>query len=209
MVIARSDMRVATRDASLAPDEQRQLRVDLQIGLPEDDVDARTLEHARRLDVSAFVESSVELDDADGVLVFLSGLDSDLSVGDALSRPVDRRLERSDTRVACGRDERADARLERVVRMVCKGIASADPRQQRRRAPSRERTADDGAPTRLSQIRPLESPELSEVAEADGSGALVDVTLGDGELAHRGGGRAPPARLRSPRGGRRLRSGVP
>src|SRR4030095_8043968 len=53
VVVARADVNVAAHGASLTTSQQRELRVDLQVRYPEDDVDAGTLERTRPFDVPA------------------------------------------------------------------------------------------------------------------------------------------------------------
>ncbi len=80
VVVAGSDVDVAAQVVFLAAHDQGRLRVDLHVGEPVDDVDARLLERARPFDVAALVEARLELDDADALLAVLGRLDE--SVGE-------------------------------------------------------------------------------------------------------------------------------
>ena len=71
VVVAGADVRVAPQPVALAADDERRLRVDLQIGEAVDDVHARLLERTRPLDVALLVEAGLELDDADALLAVL------------------------------------------------------------------------------------------------------------------------------------------
>ena len=68
-------MSVAAELVSLATDDERHLRVDLQVGEPVGDVDACLLELPRPLDVAELVEPRLELDEAYRLLAFLGALD--------------------------------------------------------------------------------------------------------------------------------------
>ena len=74
VVVPGADVDVAAQAVLLVPDEQRELRVDLQIGNAVDDVDACALECARPLDVAPFVEARLELHEANRLLPLLGGL---------------------------------------------------------------------------------------------------------------------------------------
>ena len=67
VVVAGADVHVAAQPVALAADDERRLRVNLHVGEPEHDVDARLLELARPLDVAVLVEAGLQLDDADAL----------------------------------------------------------------------------------------------------------------------------------------------
>ena len=64
VVVAGPDVCVSAELVALATDDQRHLRVDLEVGKPVRDVDARLLELSRPLDVAELVEACLQLDEA-------------------------------------------------------------------------------------------------------------------------------------------------
>ena len=74
VVVPGADVDVAPQAVLLVPDEQGELRVDLQVRDAVDDVDAGALERPRPLDVAPLVEARLQLDEADGLLPLLCGL---------------------------------------------------------------------------------------------------------------------------------------
>ena len=74
MVVAGADVHVAAHRAALATHEERELRMNLQVVLAEDDVDAGALERARPFDVAPLVEARLELDEAQRLLVLFRSL---------------------------------------------------------------------------------------------------------------------------------------
>ena len=156
MVVAGADVDVPARDAVLLAGEHRQLCVHFQIRLAEEDVDPCALEGLRPFDVPPFVEPRVELDDAHRLLLLLGRLDQRCECRRRAVGPVHGCLERADLRIARGRDERTDARVERVVRMVDEDVVSTNLCEERRCSTARERTAGDRSPARLLEIGPLQ-----------------------------------------------------
>src|SRR5262245_21573629 len=75
VVVAGAQVDVAAQPARLASYDQRRLRVNLEAGKAVDDVHAGLLERARPLDVAAFVASRLDLDETDGLLAALRGID--------------------------------------------------------------------------------------------------------------------------------------
>ncbi len=127
VVVPRSDVDVAPQHVALAANDQRRLRVDLQVVEPVDDVHARLLEGPRPLDVQPLVEACLELDEADALLARLGGLDQRGNDRRVLARPVHRRLDPDRVGVDDGRSyERLDRRRERVVWEMDEDVALAD-----------------------------------------------------------------------------------
>ena len=127
VVVAGAQVDVAAQPARLAPHDERRLRVDLEAGEAVDDVDARLLERARPLDVAALVAARLDLDEADGLLAALRGVDQRRHERRVVARPVHRRLDRD--HLGIGRravDVRLEARRERVVGVVDEEVARAD-----------------------------------------------------------------------------------
>ena len=79
-----------------------------------------------------------------------------------VARPVDGRLQRHDLGLARG-DERLDARVERVVRVVDEEVAAPDPRRAARPACACERAAVAGRQG-CAEVGPVEARELGERA---------------------------------------------
>ena len=127
VVVPGADVGVATQRVALAADDERHLRVDLEIGEPVRDVDARLLELSRPLDVAQLVEARLELDEADRLLAVLGALDERADEHAVVARAVHGRLHRDDVRVADGGlREYLEARAERAVRLVHEHVAAAD-----------------------------------------------------------------------------------
>ena len=127
VVVARPDVGVAAERVALAADDERHLRVDLEIGEPVRDVDARLLERSRPLDVAQLVEAGLELDEADRLLPVLGALDQRADEHAVVARAVHGRLHRDDVRVADGGlREDLEARAERAVRLVHEDVAATD-----------------------------------------------------------------------------------
>jgi len=74
VVVPGADVDVAAQAVLLVPDEQRELRVNLQVGDAVDDVDARALAGAGPFDVAAFVEAGLQLDEAHSLFSLLGRL---------------------------------------------------------------------------------------------------------------------------------------
>ena len=102
VVVPGADVGVATERVALAPDDERHLRVDLEIGEAVRDVDARLLERSRPLDVAELVEAGLELDEADRLLPVLGALDERADEHAVVARAVHGRLHRDDVRIAHG-----------------------------------------------------------------------------------------------------------
>ena len=110
VVVAGADVDVAAQPVALAADDERRLRVDLQVGEAVDDVDAGLLERAALLDVAALVEARLQLDEAHALLARLGGADERRDDGRLLARPVHGRLQRAHGGVGGGgADEALDA----------------------------------------------------------------------------------------------------
>ena len=132
VVVAGADVDVAAQPVALAPDDERRLRVDLQVGEAVDDVDARLLERraptrccgarrsapsARRGRRSACRSRPPRSAPARAPSRRSSGTRS----SSARSRAGSRRR---------GAHERLDARRERVVRVLDEDVALRDLREQ-------------------------------------------------------------------------------
>ena len=96
VVVPGSDVDVAARVVALAANDERRLRVDLEVREPVDDVDARALERPRPLDVAVLVEARLELDEADGLLSVLGRLDQRRDERRLVARAIDGRLQPGD-----------------------------------------------------------------------------------------------------------------
>ena len=94
VVVAGADVDVAAKPVALAADDERRLRVDLQVREAVDDVDAGLLERARPLDVPPLVEARLQLDEADALLAGLGALDQRRDERRLVARAVDGRLQR-------------------------------------------------------------------------------------------------------------------
>ena len=99
VVVAGADVDVALELVTLAPHDERRLRVDLHVREPVDDVDARLLERARPLDVAPLVEARLQLDDAHALLAVLGGAHQGRGECGVVARAVDGRLQRHDVRL--------------------------------------------------------------------------------------------------------------
>ena len=177
VVVPRADVDVPAEHVALAPDDERHLRVHLQVGEAVDDVHARLLERARPLDVPVLVEARLQLDEADALLAVLRALDQRRHERAVAARPVDRGLHRDHVRVAGGGlHERLEAGCKRLVRLVDEEVAAPDLREQvarilrvhepRRRHPER----------RLElELRAVEVGQLVEVGEVERAVDLVDL----------------------------------
>ena len=150
VVVPGADVRVAAQHVALAPDDERHLRVDLEVGEAVDDVDAGLLQRARPLDVPALVEARLELDEADRLLAVLRALDERADEGAVVARPVHGGLHRDHVRVLHrGLREDLEAAAERLVRLVHGDVAAPDLVEDARHARSARRRAAGGrrAPT--------------------------------------------------------------
>src|SRR6186713_876170 len=126
VVVARADVRVAPQRVALTPDDERHLRVDLEVGEPVDDVDAGLLQRPRPLDVAQLVEARLELDEADRLLAVLGALDEGADEDAVVARAIHGGLHRDDVRVADGGlREDLEARDERAVRLVHEDVSTA------------------------------------------------------------------------------------
>ena len=75
MVVPRADVRVPPEPLAFAADDERHLRVDLEIRKAVRDVEPGLLERARPLDVPALVEARLQLHETDSLLAVLGALD--------------------------------------------------------------------------------------------------------------------------------------
>ena len=142
VVVARTDVHVPSEDVALAPDDERHLRVHLQVGEAVDDVNAGLLEGARPFDVAVLVEARLQLDEAHALLAVFGALDQGGDERAVPARPVDRRLHRDHIRVAGGGlHERLEAGGERLVGLVDEEVAAPDLCEQVRAGSSRARAA--------------------------------------------------------------------
>ena len=197
VVVPRADVDVTAKAVTLAADDERHLRVHLQIGEAVDDVHARLLERARPLDVAVLVEASLQLDEADALLAVLGALDQRRHERAVATRAVHRGLHRDHVRIGRGGlDEGLEAGRERLVRLVDEEVAAADLGEEV------ARLLDVGEPGGsragrglVLQLRAVEVDELVEVGEVEHAVHLVDLLVGCAEpllqpLEHRARGRA-------------------
>ena len=127
VVVAGADVCVPAQLSIFPADDERGLRMDLQVGEPVDDVDAGLLERAGPADVPALVEARLQLDEANRLLSHLRGLDQRGNERRVTARPVDGRLQCQAVGIGRGRaDEGLEARPERVVGLVHEDVASRD-----------------------------------------------------------------------------------
>ena len=132
VVVAGADVRVSTQAVSIASNDERRLRVNLEPREAVDDMHAGLLEPARPFDVPLLVETCLQLDQADRLLAVFRRRDECRRQGRLVARPVHRRLERADLRIARSlRDEGLDARHKRVVRELDERVGSAAARRTR------------------------------------------------------------------------------
>ena len=127
VVVAGAEVDIPAELPAFTAHDERRLCVDLEIWKPVDDVDAGLLERARPADVAVLVEACLELDQRHALLSSLRGLDERRHHRRVLARPVERRLERDDRRVArrC-LEEGFEARHERVEWVMDEDVAAPD-----------------------------------------------------------------------------------
>ena len=168
VVVACPDVDVAPEAVGLAPDDERHLRVDLQVGESVHDVHARLLHRARPLDVAPLVEARLQLEEADRLLPVLGGLDQRRDELRLVARPVDGRLDRDHVGIVGRRlRERLEARAERVVRLVDDQVAPAELLEDAaRRLGARPAGRHYGRPRGVREIRAVEPDELPQVGLA-------------------------------------------
>ena len=178
VVVTRADVCIAAKRIALAADDQSHLGVDLQIGEPVRDVDARLLELPRPLDVPQLVEAGLELDEADRLLAVLCALDEGADEDTVVARPVHGRLHRDDVRVAyCGLREDLEARAERAVGLVHEHVSTTDLAEDLRKVALRSREArrDRRDPGLELQLRPVEADELPQLGQVEGALDAIDL----------------------------------
>ncbi len=147
VVVAGPDVRVPAEPVALAPDDQRHLRVDLEVGEAVRDVHARLLQLSRPLDVAELVEPRLQLDEADGLLSLLRALDQRTDEHAVVARAVHGRLHGDDVGVAHGGlGEHLEARDERAVGLVHENVAAADLGEDLREVTLRRLPAAAGSP---------------------------------------------------------------
>ena len=174
VVVAGADVCVPAQSVALAADDQRHLRVDLEVGEPVRRRGRRPARAPRPLDVAQLVEPCLQLDEADRLLAFLGALDQRADEDAVVARAVHGRLHRDDVRVAHGSlREHLEARAERPVRLVYEDVAASDlvedPREIRLRAApgapgssgSRARTSGPGGRVSASSRSSERSRRLS------------------------------------------------
>ena len=186
VVVAGADVRVAAEEVALAADDERHLRVDLEVREPVRDVDARLLELTRPLDVAELVEARLQLDEADGLLPLLGALDERADEDAVVARAVDGRLHRDDVRVAHGGlREHLEARAIRAVRLVHEHVAAPDLVEDARllRLRARKTLRDDRDPRLGLQLGSVESDELVQLREVERALDAVDLRLVGSEAA--------------------------
>ena len=171
VVVAGADVDVAAQPVALAPDDERRLRVDLQVREAVDDVDARPLERSRPLDVAALVEARLQLDEADALLARPRPPRS------APARAASRRS--SGTRSSSARSRRgssaarAHERLEARRRTSRTGGGRArrlrriSAKSSARASISREPRLRHRHPRLVLQLGPVERGELDRVGEVE------------------------------------------
>ena len=206
VVVAGADMRVAAQPAPLAADEQRELRVHLQIRHAVDDVDARALERPRPLDVAPLVEARLQLDEADGLLALLGRLDERGERRRGVVGAVDGRLRAPTFGSRAARRTRSTLVSNESYGWWTRCRAGGSGRAARRRA-VRERPPRDRLPRRVLQLGPVELAELAQRRRGRAARALaVDLRRRRSRARRQDARRAPAARSPRPRAGRRRRS---
>ena len=176
-------MRVPAQLATLAPDNERRLRVDLQVREPVDDVDACLLELAGPADVPALVEASLQLDETDSLLSLLRGFDQRGHERRVTARAVHGRLQCE--AVVVGRrsvDERLEARTERVVGLMNKNVALRHFGEELVRGSHvGEARMRKGEPRLFIEVGPVETDELRNALEIEQPLHEVDLVVADSE----------------------------
>ncbi len=180
VVVPGADVRVPAEKIAFAADDQRHLRVDLQVREPVRDVDARLLQRPRPLDVAKLVEAGLELDEADGLLPLLGALDERRDELAVVARAVHGGLHRVDVRVADGGlGEHLEARAERSVRLVHQHVAAADLVEDLRQVAlcARQASGYGRDPRLVLEVGPVDGHELLELREVEEAVDAVDLGL--------------------------------
>ncbi len=178
-------MDVAPELVAFAADDERRLRVDLEIREAVDDVDAGLFERTRPADVAMLVEAGLELDERHALLAALGSLDEGGYDGRVLARAVEGRLECDDRRVLCRRlQERLEGRREGVERMVDEDVALLDLGEQLV-CVGREREArmDDGKPRLFLQVGAVDRDQLLKLGKIEQALDEVDLFCARAEPA--------------------------
>ena len=187
VVVAGPDVDVAPQGIPLAPDDERRLRVDLEVREAVDDVDARALHRPRPFDVPVLVEAGLELDEAHALAPVLGHLDQRRDDRRVVARPVHGRLQ-------CDRPPgparpRWTKRSNVVTKESYGWWTSMSPRRISEKNPSPPRAAARRAGvlgTHGSSFRsaPVERGELREVGEVEQPADRVHLLLAGAEPLH-------------------------
>ncbi len=199
VVVAGADVRIPAQGVALAADDERHLRVDLHVGKPVHDVDARLFERLRPLDVAQLVEPRFQLDKADRLLSVLGALDERADQDAVVARAVDGRLHRDHLRIPhrC-LGEHVEASTERAVRLVHEDVRPSNLVEDPRRLGlgGGEARRNRRYPGLVLQVRAVEGHQLLELGEVERALDAVDLRLVGAQADHqprdhlRGRGRA-------------------
>ncbi len=178
MVVAGADMGIALQTGVITPDHQNNLAVGFQADDPVGHVNTGLFHRFRPFDIGRFVEAGHQLDDHRHLFAVLGRIDQiadDPGVGIG---PIQGHLDDEDLRIGARFLEKAFHRgLERFVRVLqqhrfmladdVKDIGLVD--QQLRQVA--------GVVNRIVQVRPVDLPDLQQIAFRQNTGGLGDIEL--------------------------------
>ena len=188
VVVAGTDVGVATDAVGLVADDQRELAVRLEPDQAVDDVAARLLELAGPTDVGLLVEAGLDLDEDQHLLAGLGGVDERVDDRRVTGGAVQRLLDGEHVRVGGGLlDEALHAGRERVVRVVQQDVAPRDRREHVGRARGLDlgevavRMRDE---RRVLQLGTVEVGDAVQAGQVERAGQVEDLARTDVELRH-------------------------
>jgi hypothetical protein len=187
VVVARADVAVAAQAVALLAHDEQGLGVGLQADEAVDDVDADLLERLGPLDVAGLVEAGLQLHEHGDLLARLGGPDEGADDRAVAGRAVQRRLDGDDLVVGGGLgQEGLDGVVEAGVGVVDEDVVAPHLGEEVRRGVVvlDQPGLGDPLPGRVLQVTSVQAVQHPEPGEVERSDDLVDVVVGDVELAH-------------------------
>ena len=126
VIIAGADVAIGDQLAALAPHDQAQLGVGLELDEAVDHLDARAFQIARPFDVGFLVEAGLELDHRGHGLAGVGRLFQRLDDRRGLARAVERPFDRHDVGIGGGLLQELQHDVERFVRVMDDDVLLAD-----------------------------------------------------------------------------------
>ncbi len=212
VVVAGADVAVAVQAVVLLAHHEQQLAVRLEAHQAVHHVHAGLLKFAGPRDVALLVEPRLDLDQREHLLAVARRLDQGVDDGRVARGAVQRLLDGQHLGVGGGlRQEGLHRRGERVVRVVQQHVGAADRLEHVLLVGGlhgRQLVVRGGTEGGELQAGPVEVRDHVEPAQVQWRGQLVDVRIGDAELAHQQFAHLGRAGPRPPPGARRGRSGA-